>query len=295
MYHPTTTSKYNETAPLLPLPLPKGEYRAPTPTDLRSPCPVLNSLANHGYIARSGRNIQASDLRAAMSILGISLTLRQLLTTVAYLEHHDPPRRKTGGLRAFLRNPLAFVLGTFGVRAKGQVDALGVPCLNLDDLNRHGAIEHDVSMSRRDFAQGDNHTGQPDLIAEILASAHTNTNKSNNNGGNDEITIDDWAGLRVRRIEQQRRENPHLALGPLQNKLGLAETALVQKAFGDGSRGWAVPVEYAAALFGEERLPVREGWRRRSWWWWWSSVGIIEVAAQARALGKVIEGIKPKG
>lgn len=283
MYYPTTT-KSNETTPLLPLP--KGEYRAPTSTDLRSPCPVINSLANHGYIARSGRNIQASELRAAMSILGISITLRQLLTSVTYLEHQDaPPHPTAGGFWAFLRNPFAAVLGTFGVRAKGQVDALGIPCLNLDDLDRHGAIEHDVSMSRRDFAQGDNHSRQADLIAEILASA----NHHDDNGR--EITVDDWAGLRVRRIEQQRRDNPHLVFGPVQNRLGLAEAALIQKTFGDHSRGWAVPVEYVAALFGEERLPVREGWRKRSWWW---SVGIIEMTAQALSLGKIVEGIRPK-
>lgn len=305
-YHPTTT-KSDETTSLLPLPLPKGEYRAPTPTDLRSPCPVINSLANHGYIARSGRNIRASDLRAAMSILGISIPLRQLLTSVTYLEHRDPsPPTRTGGgggFWAFLRHPFAYVLGTFGVRAKGQVDALGAPCLNLDDLDRHGAIEHDVSMSRRDFAQGDNHTRQADLIAEILASSSSSSSSAHNTNNNDdddyasrrEITVDDWAGLRVRRIEQQRHDNPHLNFGPVQNRLGLAETALIQKVFGDGSRGWAVPVEYVAALFGEERLPVREGWRRRrSWWWPFSSVGIIEMTTQALALGKVVEGIRPK-
>ncbi|KAJ6582149.1 Chloroperoxidase, partial [Mycena capillaripes] len=30
---------------------------APTATDVRSPCPGLNTLANHGYIPRNGKNI----------------------------------------------------------------------------------------------------------------------------------------------------------------------------------------------------------------------------------------------
>ncbi|KAJ7744636.1 Chloroperoxidase [Mycena metata] len=30
---------------------------APKATDLRSPCPGLNTLANHGYLPRSGRSI----------------------------------------------------------------------------------------------------------------------------------------------------------------------------------------------------------------------------------------------
>ncbi|KAF8327877.1 Chloroperoxidase [Cantharellus anzutake] len=33
------------------------EYRAPGPNDLRSPCPFLNTLANHGYVNRSGRYV----------------------------------------------------------------------------------------------------------------------------------------------------------------------------------------------------------------------------------------------
>ena len=34
-------------------------YKAPGPTDLRGPCPAMNAVANHGYIARNGyTNIQ---------------------------------------------------------------------------------------------------------------------------------------------------------------------------------------------------------------------------------------------
>ena len=274
MSHPTTT-KSNETTPLVR----KGEYRAPAPTDQRGPCPVNTTLANPRYLASPGRNIRAAELKAAMSVLGVSITLRQLLTSAAYLEHHDPPQQTTG-FWAFIRNPFAYLLRTFALRAIGQVDSSGVACLNLDEFDRHGAIEHDVSMSRRDFAQGDNHTKQADLIADMLASAH--------NG--QDITVDDWAKFRVQRIEQQRRDNPSVEFGPLQNKMGLAETAFIQKIFGDRSRGWTVPVSYMAALFGEERLPVREGWKRRSWW----SVGIIELTAQAQKLGKIVEGIRPK-
>ncbi|EEB97652.1 hypothetical protein MPER_02989, partial [Moniliophthora perniciosa FA553] len=32
-------------------------WQAPGPNDLRSPCPGLNTLANHGFLPRNGSNI----------------------------------------------------------------------------------------------------------------------------------------------------------------------------------------------------------------------------------------------
>ena len=267
-------TKADETTPLLR----KGSYRAPSPTDIRGPCPIINTLANHGYIARDGRNIQAPEMRAAMSELGVSITLRQVLTSAVYLEHQDAPQPT--GFWAFIRNPFAYIFRTFALRAKGQVDSSGVACLNLDELDRHGAVEHDVSMSRRDFAQGDNHSKQEDLVEEMLASASDGEN----------ITVNDWAEFRIRRIEQQKRDNKKVEFGPAQNAMGLAETALIQQTFGDRSRGWTVPVKYMAAIFGEERLPIQEGWRKR---WWWP-VGFIELTAQAQVFKKVVASIDSK-
>lgn len=266
-------NKSDENTPLLR----KGTYHPPSPTDIRGPCPIINTLANHGYIPRTGRNVPFAEMKAAMKEVGVSITLRQLLTSAAYLERDaDPPR----GLWAFLLNPFAYLFRAFALRARGQVDASGAACLNLDELDRHGAIEHDVSMTRRDFAQGDNHSKQDDLVEEMLSSA----------GDGREISVDDWARFRVRRIEQQRRENARLGFARAQNAMGLAETAFIQKTFGDRSRGWAVPVAYMAAIFGEERLPIEEGWRRR---WWWP-VGIVELTAQAQALKKVVGRVGSK-
>lgn len=267
-------TKPDETTPLLR----KGSYRAPSPTDIRGPCPIINTLANHGYIARDGRNIQASELRAAMSEVGVSLTLRQVLTSAVFLEHHDIPQAT--GFWPFIRNPFAYIFRTFALRAQGQVDASGVACLNIDELDRHDAVEHDVSMSRRDFAQGNNHSKQEDLVADMLASASDGKN----------ITVDDWAKFRIRRIEQQKRDNAKLEFGSAQNAMGLAEAAFIQQTFGDRSRGWTVPVSYMAAIFGEERLPIKEGWRKR---WWWP-VGFVELTLQGQVFKKVVGSIDSK-
>jgi len=37
-------------------------WQPPTPTDRRSPCPMLNSLANHGYLPRDGKDVSLADL-----------------------------------------------------------------------------------------------------------------------------------------------------------------------------------------------------------------------------------------
>jgi hypothetical protein len=257
----------DESTPLLQ----RGTYQAPLPTDIRSPCPIVNSLANHGYIPRDGRNVRASEMKAALDELGLASTISTLLTYGAYLEHHDNPAT---GLWAFVRNPLAYALQRFALRDVGQTDPDGSPYLNLDQLDRHGAIEHDVSLSRRDWAQGDNKSPQKDLIAEFLASS---------SDGN-EITVADFARFRSRRLEQQRKDNPRLVFGPEQHGAACAEGALIQRLFGNSSRGYAMPVSYVKAVFEEERFPFKEGWERRSWW----LLGLGEVLSQIRVVKKAV-------
>ena len=62
----------HETTPLLQ----KGVYHPPSKTDLRGPCPLVNTLANHGYIPRDGRNIRAKGLYTALGVTGLSIMLR---------------------------------------------------------------------------------------------------------------------------------------------------------------------------------------------------------------------------
>ncbi|MCJ1460305.1 hypothetical protein MMC28_010684 [Mycoblastus sanguinarius] len=252
--------------------LQKAQYCAPSASDLRSPCPIINALANHGYIPRDGRNVTSHEVYAAMAEVGVSSTIRTTLTYAAYLEHHDVPQT---GFWAFVRSPFAYFLQHFALRAPHQENSSGVPCLNLDQLSRHGAVEHDVSLSRRDFAQGDNTTPQRDLIAGLVSSSSDGK----------EITMDDFATFRRRRVEEQKRDNPQLVFGSVQNTMACAEAAFILTLFGVEARANAVPVSHVKALFGEERLPVEEGWRKRKWW----PLGFVELNLQARKLSKRID------
>ncbi|KAL8824044.1 MAG: hypothetical protein Q9191_005341 [Dirinaria sp. TL-2023a] len=238
----------------------RGTYIPSKPTDIRSPCPAVNALANHGYIARDGRNIRASELHAALGELGLGSFMSTVFTYPPFIELPTDPQPSPPSWWDMISSPFAHALGGFAMRRPGQTDADGVAVLDLDQLARPNVVEHDVSLSRRDFAQGDNIRRQPDLISNLLAAS--------SNG--EKITLIDFVKLRKDRLAEQRRVNPKLHFQAWQNQLACAEVALILKVLGDGSE---VPVDYVKAFFQEERLPREEGWKKRVWW----SLGLVEL------------------
>lgn len=111
-------------------------WSAPSSSDVRSPCPALNTLANHGIIPRSGRGLSVGMLQKA---LGDTYNIGLDVSTLFSL----------GGLLA-APHPLE---GTF----------------DLSDLKKHNFIEHDASLSREDLSlSGDAATFRPDIWAGVL-------------------------------------------------------------------------------------------------------------------------------
>ncbi|KXS95125.1 hypothetical protein AC578_2879 [Pseudocercospora eumusae] len=102
----------------------------------RSPCPFLNSLANHGYLPRDGTGITQSHLKAALLVAAdcTPLLADVLSSIVKPLLHED---------------------GTF----------------TLLDLRKHNVIEHDASFTRLDYRQCDNFTFQPAMFQAVLEDA----------------------------------------------------------------------------------------------------------------------------
>jgi hypothetical protein len=269
---------------LAPLLLKRGTYSRPTESDLRSPCPMINCLANHGYIPRDGRNVRIGCLKGALKEAGASTVLAAAFSNAIFLEHTQsdasdatstkPPQSFLGRLWYLVRNPLAILFSRFGVRRPGQNDSMGKPYLDLDQIGLYGAVEHDVSLSRNDYAQGDNFSPQPELIKEILESS---------SDGGKTLTIEDLAGLRKRRIEKQKQINLDIQYGNVEHQLGCGEIALILGIFGDGSK---VRCDYVRAFFAEERLPVAEGWKKR----WWT-FGLVELKRSGAKVRKLI-GLK---
>ncbi|KAH7131803.1 Chloroperoxidase [Dendryphion nanum] len=261
--------------------IPRGTYAPSGPGDKRSPCPLINSLANHGYISRDGQNIPASDLNSAMNEIGLSTALGAVFAQPIYNLHQDPKTKQWWKNKGFLqrlwyiiRNPWA-ILSVFGMRKWEQKNTKGKAVLNLDQLALPGVVEHDISLTRRDYLQKEgNNAPQPDLIEDLLACSSDGKT----------ITIEDLSALRKRRIQKQLDDNPGLHYGSMQHQIACTEIALVLDVFGDGK---SIPCDYARAFFQEERLPVKEGWKKR---WWWT-LGFRELAGTVSKI-KALVGLQ---
>ncbi|KAF8332681.1 Chloroperoxidase [Cantharellus anzutake] len=107
-------------------------FISPGPGDLRSPCPALNTLANHGYIPRDGRNLHFWQLvKIQTEVFNIS-------------------------------TPLAVSLAFEAIFLCGN----GMTC-DMKQLRKHNHIEHDASLSRLD-APGNSWSRNPHLIHEMM-------------------------------------------------------------------------------------------------------------------------------
>ncbi|TIC99434.1 putative sterigmatocystin biosynthesis peroxidase stcC [Colletotrichum higginsianum] len=194
-----------------------NDWSAPTAADRRSPCPMVNSLANHGYLPRTGLNISLADL-----IVGFTAAVNL-----------DPAATTLVGQKALLTS-------TTGNNAT----------FNLDDLNTHGVIEHDGSLSRNDIYFGDNHSFNR-TIWESVASHFTEPT----------ISIPTAAKARKARLQAAASVNPEFTLTADGAQFSFIETALYLSVFGNLDSGDA-NTEWVKVLFGEERLPFAEGFSR---------------------------------
>ena len=257
----------SESAPLLASGHARGTYAPAGPDDERSPCPLINSLANHGYINRNGKHIHASQLNAAMNEVGLSRALGTVFARPIFNEHQDPKtarlqKKKSllARLWAFIRNPWV-VLAAFGMRRPNQIDSKGKAFLNLEQLAQPGIVEHDISLCRRDHKQPQGNCAlQPDLVKALLASSSDGKT----------LTMEDLTTFRKHRMQQQLEDNPGLKYGPNEHGVGCTEIALVLALLGNRK---SIPYSYAKAFFQEQRLPVKEGWRKR---WLWT-LGFLEL------------------
>jgi len=263
----------------MPTSIPVGKYVRSPDSASRSPCPVVNALSNHGYLERDGRNIYMSDLTASMRHVGMSPLLGSIFAVPTYFEYHNPdkayllpttsPWQKFWGL---LKNPYSF-FSYFGCWNPHQYDKNGRKYLNLENLASHGAIEHDISLSRRDIGQKQgNNDPQEDLIQKMLEYS----------GDGENLTVADLSRFIKARIRQQLTENPELVYGPDQHQVNCGQIALMMGCFGDGN---SIPVKYVRAIFVDERLPIKEGWTKRTWW----SMGLIEFF---RSVNNLVKSVK---
>ncbi|KAF9891470.1 hypothetical protein FE257_003936 [Aspergillus nanangensis] len=240
----------SEQSPLLS----RGEYRRGGTNDLRAPCPVLNSLANHGLIARDGRNITKDELVAALQHIGLACDTSKSISGIAFKVHTDDAKNPPPGT-----SPLGF-------REPDQTNADSVPVLNLDQVGRPHSMEHDVSLTRQDRALGDCVHLDTTLYKGLLACQRETK----------ALRIWDVGRYRKVRYDEQKKDNRQLNFGMQQHISACLEVAAIQGVFGKGMLS-GVPMEYYEAVFCEERLPYREGWVPRRWF----KMTLAEIATVA--------------
>ncbi|KAK1233465.1 hypothetical protein PQX77_003361 [Marasmius sp. AFHP31] len=190
-------------------------WMAAGPDDLRSPCPGLNALANHGFLPRDGRNISIPMiLDATEKAFNFERTVLSLIAKVGLLTSPDKDT------------------------------------MSLENLRFHGNIEHDASLSREDDAIGDNLHFNETIFTTL----------ANSNPGSDVYNTTSAGQVMKIRLADSIARNPNLTntIAQAQGRSGTSALYLVTM----GGVTGVAPKEFVQVLFREERLPIKEGWKR---------------------------------
>jgi hypothetical protein len=213
---------------------------------------MINALANHHILPHSGKGItKAMAVEALTRSLNLDSSIANIFASVALTANPDHAS----------------------------------PAFDLNHVNKHGLIEHDVSLSRNDIAWGDNHTFDKAVWEGVLESY----------GGDAETSFATVSRARYERVVACRKAHldakKDFQYGIKEFILSYGESALFLGILGSPDEG-RIPLEYLKVLFGksspscrggaavgegvvmiqydeadaikipeEERVPYKEGWR----------------------------------
>ncbi|TPX56747.1 hypothetical protein CcCBS67573_g09318 [Chytriomyces confervae] len=196
-----------------------GQFHPAQPDYSRSPCPALNTLANHGILPRDGKLI----------------TAEMLVKAVKATFNIDP---------STLIDTVFPVKSAACVRKADQVNADGVDCINLADLAMHSAhsLEHDVSLTRNDKFFGDNAAPVKELV-EALISESTD---------GDVVSAADLTRHRLNRYNHSKQHNPEFSYDLRQTTVATFEATVALNVLG---RDGKIPIDHVRSFFLHERIP----------------------------------------
>ncbi|KAK3684323.1 Chloroperoxidase [Podospora appendiculata] len=207
------------------LPEPKGhEWHPPGRDDSRSPCPGLNAMANHGWLPRSGKNIDLAALRYGVSHA-----------------YNYAPTVFDGAFQA----AVDFNLTTTGNRST----------INLYDLHQHNEIEFDGSLSRNDAFFGNDNDFDFRIWGPVADDLHLYD--TDGPGKLDKyVTVELAAKARAARIKDASTVNPDFKYTEVGS---IGTTALYLTTLWDDKVG-AAQKEFVRAFFENDRIPYLEGY-----------------------------------
>jgi hypothetical protein len=209
-----------------------------SPTDPKNmaPCPFTNAFANHGLIPRTG--ITSDDIKAALAAFQMDSVMQSVFS-----------------------GPSIMNLGS---------TVNGTQVLTLSQLDKHGAIEHDASLTRQDNALGDNTKFDSKLYAQLRALSTDGQY----------ITEGQLAEFRRMREADSRSRNAQFSFGFKEKLTAYGEAALILITMRDDTG--KIRLDWLDMLMQQEKLPFELGWKLRS-------ITMAETLVVAgRLLGKVV-------
>ncbi|ETS73861.1 hypothetical protein PFICI_14807 [Pestalotiopsis fici W106-1] len=162
---------------------------APGPGDIRGSCPGLNTLANHGYMARNGVGTVLDIINGSVELFGMGVDLATFLTVYSAVMAGDLATVSIGG-----KPPSSALLGVGGLL--GQPQGLS---------NSHNRFESDVSPTRADLYI----TGDP--VSLNMSQFETLYNMPQGPNGYDLTVMHPFRGLR---FQNSVNTNPYFFNGP---------------------------------------------------------------------------------
>ncbi|KAK4497856.1 hypothetical protein PRZ48_010511 [Zasmidium cellare] len=211
---------------------PNHQYQAPGPTDVRGDCPTLNTLANHGYLSRTGVTSFAEAANAIQTAYSMSFDIAVFLSALGLLAGGDIPTGKY----------------TIGGRDSRVPETLGVPVYGID---RHGLFEIDASVSRGDRYFGDNHSFNISRWNKIVDDA--------NNYGDGLFNIEAMKHNAADQVDASRANNPEFAFGG-NFAVVYATRALLSRPLPNGTEPNVPDFKNVASFYLNETFP--DGWFR---------------------------------
>lgn len=153
----------------------------PKEGDSRSVCPALNTMANHGYLPRSGRHITLPILiHALCECYNLTFALAFVLATGGYLLVRKIPIPIPVLLPIAFSFEIPLLFGfslhffTFGLFGNFFGDGGAIGGTKLKAFDRHNGVEHDASLVHRDCPAGEEYPSHhiiqdwvKDLISDV--------------------------------------------------------------------------------------------------------------------------------
>lgn len=215
-------------------------YAAPGANDCRSPCPALNTLANHGLLPRDGKNIDYNQLKQALiGVYNLGDAFGFVFARAATKKFANP------------------ATGTFSL-----CDLL-INIHNSAQASQANGIEHSASLTREDRPAGD-FTHKTD-VTQRVPNASQYSIVLNSAGKDGIISTADFMTARKSLWDKSYRKNPALKRDKLvtqEHIIADVEGCLLLGALSGNSNAgkFQISQAYAKSFLADEKFPA--GWQK---------------------------------